>query len=141
MEAANLLNFQSIFSLEGKVAMVSGGSRGLGLAAASGLLQQGCSKVYITARTASACDEAVATLNALPNKTPGAQAISVPADSSTTEGIEKLVDAVSQTTDHVDILLCNAGVLHREKFETHAEDKWDQVLNVNLKGVFYSVQK
>lgn len=136
-----MLDFQNIFSLEGKVAVVTGGSQGLGLAAASGLLQQGVSKLYINARTVSKCEEAVATLNALPNKRPGAEAISVPGDLSTTEGIQKLVDTVKQTTGHIDILLCNAGILHREKFETHAEDQWDQVLDVNLKGSFYAVQK
>ncbi|GME25178.1 gluconate 5-dehydrogenase [Neofusicoccum parvum] len=141
MAGANLLDFQNIFSLEGKVAVVTGGSRGLGLAAASGILQAGASKVYITSRTASACEQACTTLNALPNKRPGAEAISVPADSSTTDGIQGLVDAVSQTTDHVDLLLVNAGTAHREGFDTHNEEKWDEVLNINLKSVFYTIQR
>ncbi|KAL1633649.1 hypothetical protein SLS56_002797 [Neofusicoccum ribis] len=141
MAGANLLDFQNIFSLEGKVAVVTGGSRGLGLAAASGILQAGASKVYITSRTASACEQACATLNALPNKRPGAEAISVPADSSTTDGIQGLVDAVSQTTNHVDLLLVNAGTAHREGFDTHNEEKWDEVLNINLKSVFYTIQR
>lgn len=141
MEATNLLDFQNIFSLEGKVAVVTGGSRGLGLAAASGILQAGASKVYITSRTAKACEEACATLNRLPNKRPGAQAISVPADSSTIEGIQELVNAVSQTTDHVDILLLNAGLAHREGFDTHNEQKWSEVMDINLKSVFYTSQK
>jgi NAD(P)-dependent dehydrogenase (short-subunit alcohol dehydrogenase family) len=74
------------------------------------LLQAGCSKVFITSRKASACDAAVAALNALPNKAPGARAYSVPADSSKVSEIERLVKEVEKETDHVDILFANAGV-------------------------------
>lgn len=141
MAAAHLTDFQNIFSLKTKVAVVTGGSKGLGLAAASGMLQHGLAKVYITARTASTCDEAAAALNKLPNKAPGAQAVSVPGDSSTVEGIQKIVNEISKTTTHVDILLVNAGMVHRERFDTHNEEAWDQVMNINLKGAFYAVQR
>ena len=87
------------------VAVVSGGSRGLGLHAASGLLQAGCSKVFITSRKAKACEEAVAALNALPTK---GKAFSIPADSSKIAEIERLVEEVKKETDHVDILFANA---------------------------------
>ncbi|PGH28251.1 hypothetical protein AJ80_00142 [Polytolypa hystricis UAMH7299] len=140
-EQVKLNNFGSIFSLEGKVAVVTGGSRGLGLHAASGLLQAGCSKVYITSRKAKACDEAVAALNALPNKRPGAQAISVPADSSKLSEIERLVAEVNKTTDHVDILFANAGATWGEKFDTHPESAFQKVMDLNVKSVFYTVQK
>ncbi|EFR04103.1 rhamnolipids biosynthesis 3-oxoacyl-[acyl-carrier-protein] reductase [Nannizzia gypsea CBS 118893] len=136
-----LKDFGSIFSLEGKVAVVTGGSRGLGLHAASGLLQAGCSKVYITSRKAKACHEAVAALNALPNKRSGAQAFSVPADSSKMSEIERLVAEVSKTTDHVDILFANAGATWGEKFDTHPEHAFQKVMDLNVKSVFYTVQK
>lgn len=141
MSEAHLDNFSSLFSLDGKVAVVTGGSRGLGLHAASGLLQAGCSKVYITSRKASACEEAVAVLNALPNKRPGAQAISVPADSSRMDELDRLVAEVKKTTDHVDILFANAGATWGEKFETHPEHAFSKVMDLNVKSVFYSVQK
>ncbi|KAL1962390.1 hypothetical protein VTN77DRAFT_9729 [Rasamsonia byssochlamydoides] len=134
-------NFEKIFSLDGKVAVVTGGSRGLGLHAASGLLQAGCSKVYITSRKAQACAEAVAALNALPNKRPGAQAIAIPADNSKMTELDRLVAEVSKTTDHVDILFANAGATWGEKFETHPEAAFSKVMDLNVKSVFYLVQK
>ncbi|EXJ66580.1 gluconate 5-dehydrogenase [Cladophialophora psammophila CBS 110553] len=136
-----LKDFESIFSLEGKVAVVTGGSRGLGLNVASGFLQAGCSKVYITSRKAKACDEAVAALNALPNKRPGAVAISVPADASKISEIERLAAEVAKTTDHVDILFANAGATWGAPFETHPENAFSKVMDLNVKSVFYTVQK
>ncbi|KAE8368766.1 hypothetical protein BDV27DRAFT_121969 [Aspergillus caelatus] len=140
-DQVQLDNFGSIFSLEGKVAVVTGGSRGLGLHAASGFLQAGCSKVYITSRKAQACDEAVAALNALPNKRPGAQAISVAADNSKISELDRLVEEVKKTTDHVDILFANAGATWGEKFDTHPENMFSKVMDLNVKSVFYLVQK
>ncbi|KAI8932586.1 hypothetical protein NX059_010090 [Plenodomus lindquistii] len=137
-----LHDFANIFSLKGKVAVVSGGSRGLGLHAASGLLQAGCSKVFITSRKASACDEAVAALNALKNKTPGAKAYSVPADSSKIGEIERLVKEVEKHTDHVDILFANAGATWGTYFDQVDEKNgWDKVMDLNVKGVFFTIQK
>ncbi|KAI4624199.1 uncharacterized protein J4E87_005698 [Alternaria ethzedia] len=137
-----LHDFTNIFSLKGKVAVVSGGSRGLGLHAASGLMQAGCSKIFITSRKDSACDAAVAALNALPNKSPGAAAISIPADSSKVSEIDRLVQEVSKHTDHVDILFANAGATWGSKFE-EADEKngWDKVMDLNVKGVFFTIQK
>ena len=137
-----LTDFSSIFRLDGKVAVVSGGSRGLGLHAASGLLQAGCSKVFITSRKAAACEEAVAALNALPNKAPGAQAISIPADSSKLSEIERLVKEVGKHTDHVDILFANAGATWGSEFEKVDErNGWDKVMDLNVKGVFFGVSE
>jgi len=136
-----LKDFGSIFSLEGKVAVVTGGSRGLGLNVASGFMQAGCSKVYITSRKAKACEEAVAALNALPNKRPGAVAISVPADSSKISEIERLAAEVAKTTDHVDILFANAGATWGAPFDSHPESAFSKVMDLNVKSVFYTVQK
>lgn len=125
-----LKDFPNIFSLKGKVVVITGGSRGLGLHAASGyspfpspsppplshpqltpssVLQAGAHRVYISSRKTKACDEAVKALNALPNLAPGAKAIAVPADISTIEGVESLVAQVKETTDFVDCLFANAG--------------------------------
>ncbi|OAP64123.1 hypothetical protein AYL99_00095 [Fonsecaea erecta] len=136
-----LQDFGSIFSLEGKVAVVTGGSRGLGLNVASGFLQAGCSKVYITSRKAKACEEAVAALNALPNKRPGAVAISIPADASKVSEIERLAAEVAKTTDHVDILFANAGATWGAPFDTHPESAFSKVMDLNVKSVFYTAQK
>ncbi|KFY05296.1 hypothetical protein O988_00099 [Pseudogymnoascus sp. VKM F-3808] len=135
-----LNDFPSLFSLKGKVVVVTGGSRGLGLHAASGFLQAGAAKVYITSRKAKACDEAVAALNKLPNLQPGAHAIAVPADSSKFSGVEHLVREVSKTTDHVDILFANAGATWGEKFDTHPDEAFGKVMDLNVKSVFNTVR-
>lgn len=107
----------------------------------SSFLQAGCSKVYITSRKAKACEEAVEELNKLPNLRPGAKAISVPADSSKVSQIERLVAEVGETTDHVDILFANAGASWGAPFETHPEEAFSKVMDLNVKSVFYTVQK
>ncbi|KAI1438222.1 hypothetical protein GGR50DRAFT_640491 [Xylaria sp. CBS 124048] len=140
-DETKLQDFPSLFSLKGKVAVVTGGSRGLGLNAASAFLQAGCSKVFITSRKAKACEQAVAQLNKLPNLQPGARAISVPADSATVEGIESLVEQVKQHTDHVDILLANAGATWGERFDTYPDAAFSKVMDLNVKSVFVTVQK
>nr|OQO27993.1 hypothetical protein B0A51_05118 [Rachicladosporium sp. CCFEE 5018] len=133
-----LADFPSLFSLNGKVAVVTGGSRGLGLHAASGLLQAGCSKVFITSRKAKACEEACAALNALGTK---GTAISVPADASKLSEIERLVEEVSKHTDHVDILLANAGATWGAPFDSHPEEAFNKVMQLNVTSVFYCTQK
>ena len=103
-------------------------------------LQAGCSKVYITSRKAAACDSACAALNALPNKRPGAQAISVPADSAKFANVEALVKKVMETTDHVDILFANAGATWGEKFDTHPDSAFAKVMDLNVKSVFNTIR-
>jgi NAD(P)-dependent dehydrogenase (short-subunit alcohol dehydrogenase family) len=106
------------------------------------LLQAGCAIVFITSRKAKACEEAVAALNALPNKQPGAKAISLPADSSKVSDIERLVKEVEKHTDHVDILFANAGATWGSEFLTTDEKNgWDRVMDLNVKGVFFTIQK
>ena len=80
-------------------------------------------------------------LNALPGKRPGAQAISVPADSSKISEIERLAAEIAKTTDHVDILFANAGATWGAPFETHPPDAFSKVMDLNVKSVFYTVQK
>ena len=103
-------------------------------------LQAGCSKVYITSRKAAACDSACAALNALPNKRPGAQAISVPADSAKFADVEALVRKVMETTDRVNILLANAGATWGEKFDTHPDGAFAKVMDLNVKSVFNTIR-
>ncbi|KPM43534.1 hypothetical protein AK830_g2986 [Neonectria ditissima] len=140
MAEAQLDDFPSLFSLKGKVAVITGGSRGLGLHAASAFLQAGASKVFISSRKASACDEAVKALNALPNRAPGAVAISVPADAATLAGVEDLLAQVKKHTDHVDILCANAGATWGEAFDTHPDAAFAKVMDLNVRAVFNTVR-
>ncbi|KAF2231390.1 NAD(P)-binding protein [Viridothelium virens] len=140
-EEVQLHDFKNIFSLERKVAVVTGGSRGLGLHTASGFLQSGCSLVFITSRKAGACESAVKALNALPNKSSGAKAISVPADISKVEGVVYLVEEVKKHTDHVDILFANAGATWGASFDKHPDSAFGKVMDLNVKSVFNCVQK
>ncbi|KAK7954930.1 NADPH-dependent beta-ketoacyl reductase (rhlG) [Apiospora saccharicola] len=135
-----LQDFPSLFSLKDKVVVVTGGSRGLGLNAASAFLQAGAAKVFITSRKAKACEEAVAQLNKLPNLAPGARAISVPADSATMAGIESLLSQVKRHTSHVDVLFANAGATWGERFETHPDSAFAKVMDLNVKAVFNTIR-
>ena len=105
-------------------------------------MQAGCSKIFITSRKASACDASAAALNALPNKSPDAIAYSVPADSSKVDDISRLVAEVAKHTDHVDILFANAGATWGSEFDAVDEKNgWDKVMDLNVKGVFFTIQK
>lgn len=98
--------------------------------------------MFITSRKADACNAAVAALNALPNKQPGAKAYSIPADSSKIAEIERLVKEVGKETDHVDILFANAGATWGSYFDKVDEKNgWDKVMDLNVKGVFFTIQK
>lgn len=103
-------------------------------------LQAGASKVFISSRKASACEAAVKALNALPNLAPGAKAISVPADSATVKGVEALLAQVKQHTDRVDILFANAGATWGEAFDTHPDEAFAKVMDLNVKAVFNTVR-
>ena len=105
------------------------------------LLQAGCSEVYITSRKADACESACAALNALPNKRPGARAIPIPADSSKASEIERLAAEVAKKTDHVDILLANAGATWGAPFDEYPENGFGKVMDLNVKSVFVTIQK
>ena len=105
------------------------------------LLQAGASKVYITSRKAAACEEAVAALNALPNLQPGAKAYSVPADSSKIAGVKSLVEQVSKTTDHIDVLFCNAGATWGAPFDKHLDEHFSKVMDLNVKAVFNTIRE
>lgn len=134
-----LEGFGNIFNLKGKVAVITGGSRGLGLHAASGLAQAGCSKIFITSRKAKACEEACDALNKLSGFS--GKAYSVPADLAKANEVERLVSEVSKHTDHVDILFANAGATWGASFDKHPESAFAKVMDLNVKSVFVSIQK
>lgn len=122
-----------LFSLQGRVALVTGGSRGIGRMIATGFLKQGA-RVYITARKAAACDATAAELSAL-----GA-CISIPGDVSTVAGAKALAVALAEREPALDILVNNAGAAWAEPFDVFPESGWDKVMNVNVKTPFFLTQ-
>ena len=124
------------FSVEGKVALVTGGSRGIGEMIAAGFLQHGA-KVYISSRKAPVCDATAAKLQA----TYGRECSSIPADLSTLAGIEHVVSTLSDRESKLDILVNNAGSTWGDKIDEFPEAGWDKVMNTNVKGIFFLTQK
>jgi NAD(P)-dependent dehydrogenase (short-subunit alcohol dehydrogenase family) len=124
---------QDLFTLKGRSALITGGSRGIGRMIAHGFLSQGA-RVYISARKASACDQTAAELSKF------GTCISLPADVSTVEGAKGLAEAYARHEGELDILVNNAGAAWGEDFDTFPESGWDKVVDLNLKAPFFLTQ-
>jgi NAD(P)-dependent dehydrogenase (short-subunit alcohol dehydrogenase family) len=122
-----------LFSLQGRVALVTGGSRGIGRMIATGFLRQGA-KVYITARKAETCEQTARELSAL------GTCIALPADVSTVEACQALAVEIGQRERALDILVNNAGAAWGEDFDTFPEKGWDKVVDLNMKTPFFLTQ-
>jgi len=123
-----------LFSLQGRVALVTGGSRGIGKMIARGFIAQGA-KVYITARKAAPCEATAKELSAA-----GGQCIALPIDISTVAGAQKLAAEISAREPKLDILVNNAGAAWAADFDVFPESGWDKVMNLNLKAPFFLTQ-
>ena len=125
--------FQDLFSLKGRTALVTGGSRGIGKMIATGFVEYGA-KVYITARKAEACDATAAELSQY------GECISLPQDISSVEGCKALSQRLLAREPKLDILVNNAGAAWAADFDEFPEHGWDKVMNVNLKAPFFLTQ-
>ncbi len=125
---------KNLFNIKGKIAIVTGGSRGIGEMIAKGYLENGA-KVYITARKVKAC---VATAERLSKI---GSCIPIISDLATLDGIEKFVEEISRREEKIDILVNNAGATWGAALEEYPEDGWDKVMDINLKSPFFLVQK
>ncbi len=119
-----------LFSVEGKVVLITGGSTGIGAMIAQAYVENGA-RVYISSRKAGVCDDLAVGLS----QTGFCQ--SLPADVSSLAGIEGLVQAFQSKEDKLDVLINNAGATWGEPIDTYAEDGWDKVVDLNLKSVFF----
>jgi len=128
--------FDNLFSIEGKIALVTGGSRGIGEMIAAGFLAHGA-KVYISSRKAEACEATAKRLA----ETYGGQCIALPADLSQLAGVESLAKRLAERESRLDILVNNAGAAWGAPLETFPEAGWDKVMDTNVKGVFFLTQK
>ena len=125
---------KNLFSLEGRVALVTGGSRGIGRMIAEGFLDAGA-KVYISSRKAAQCDAAARELSK-----GGGTCISLPQDVSTVEGCKALAERITALEPKLDILVNNAGAAWGADFDDFPESGWDKVMNLNLKSPFFLTQ-
>lgn len=120
---------QELFSVKGKKAVVTGGTRGIGYMIAEGLLKAGA-EVYISSRKADSCEEAARDLGKLGTVHAFAR------DLSQESECRLLVEQIAEHTDTVDILVNNAGVTWGAPLEDYPDSGWDRVMDLNVKGVF-----
>jgi len=124
---------KALFDVSGKVAVVTGGSRGIGAMIAEGFVANGV-RTYISSRKAEACAETAERLSAL------GECIAVPADLSSAAGIEALTAEISDRENALHILVNNAGATWGEPIESFPEAGWDKVMDINVKGPFFLTQ-
>ncbi len=125
---------QTLFDLSGQTALVTGGSRGLGLQIAEALGEAGA-RLLLTSRKASDLDEAVAHL-----KSRGIDALAIAADLSQPAEIKRVVTEAMQRLGQIDILVNNAGATWGSPAEDHPLEAWDKVMNLNIRSIFLMSQ-
>ena len=118
--------------LKDKVAVITGGSRGIGFATADAFLREGA-KVIVAASSKASADKAVAELRA---KHPGSVVAGINPDLSSLEDVRSIFKTVSATYGCIDILVNNAGVSESTPFMDYTEEAFDRVMDLNIKGVF-----
>ncbi len=124
------MSMNELFSLQGRVALVTGGSRGIGKMIARGFIAQGA-RVYISARKAAACEAAATDLSQ------GGECVALPADISTVAGAEALAAELARREPKLDILVNNAGAAWAAELSEFPEVGWDKVVDLNLKTPFF----
>ena len=120
---------ENLFNVNGKIALVTGGSRGIGLMIAKGFVQSGV-KVYISSRNAKVCKEVENNLSQL------GQCIAIPTDLSTEEGVHALVKRLKESESKLDILVNNAGKTWGAPLEEYPMEAWNMVMKVNVTSPF-----
>jgi NAD(P)-dependent dehydrogenase (short-subunit alcohol dehydrogenase family) len=125
------MDTSNLFRLDGRVALVTGGSRGIGKMIAAGFIAQGA-RVYISSRKAPACEDTAAEL--------GPNCIALPQDVSTVDGCKSLAAQFAEREGKLDILVNNAGAAWGVPFEEFPEKGWDKVMDLNVKSPFFLTQ-
>lgn len=120
----------NLFDISGKVAVVTGGSRGIGLMIARGFVEAGA-KTYISSRKADVCDAVAEELSK------SGECISIPADLGSEAGCRYLADEVAKREERVHILVNNAGATWGAPIAEFPDDAFDKVMNLNVKGIFH----
>jgi NAD(P)-dependent dehydrogenase (short-subunit alcohol dehydrogenase family) len=126
------MDLNNLFSLEGRTALVTGGSRGIGAMIVEGYLAAGAKRIYISARKVDQVEAAVARF--------GDKVVGIPMDISTVEGCRALTAEISAREEKLDILVNNAGAAWGEAYESFPESGWDRVMDLNVKSLFFLTQ-
>jgi len=127
-------NMKDLFNVEGKVALVTGGSRGIGAMIAEGFVKNGV-KTYITSRKSEQCNQKADELSKF------GECISVPTDLTNMNEMDKLVNYIKENEKKLNILINNAGAAWGASFDDFPENGWDKVMDTNVKSVFFLTQK
>jgi NAD(P)-dependent dehydrogenase (short-subunit alcohol dehydrogenase family) len=130
MEANQAIHVESLFSIKGKTAVITGGSRGIGLMIARGFLESGA-KVYISSRKKDVCDDVARQLSKV------GECVSVPADVSTLDGCKHLAQQIAAREERLHILVNNAGAVWFAPIAEYTESGWDKVIDTNVKSTFF----
>ena len=123
-----------LFDISGKVALVTGGSRGIGFMIARGYVEAGA-RVYICSRNTQSCDAAAAELSRV------GECISLPADLSKMEEVERVAAALTARESALHVLINNAGTAWGASIDEFPQKGWDKVMDLNLKSPFFLLQK
>ena len=127
-------NMKDLFNVEGKVALVTGGSRGIGAMIAEGFVKNGV-KTYITSRKSEQCNNKADELSKF------GECISIPADLTDMNEMDKLVNHIKENEKQLNFLINNAGAAWGASFDEFPENGWDKVMDTNVKSVFFLTQK
>jgi len=125
---------KNLFSVEGKVSLVTGGSRGIGEMIARGYVENGV-KTYISSRKADVCEAKAEELSK------AGECIAIPADLSTNEGQDQVLRSIQEKESRLDILVNNAGANWAAPIDEYPESGWDKVMTLNIKSIFFLTQK
>lgn len=125
---------QKLFNLQGKVAVVTGGSRGIGAMIARGFVENGV-RTYITARKVEELHATQAELSEL------GECVAIPSNLATLEGVEAFAAAIAEREPRLDILINNAGASWGASIDEFPEVGWDKIMDLNVKSLFFLTQK
>lgn len=123
-----------LFDLNGRIAVVTGGSKGIGRMIADGLVRRGV-RVYVTARHGAVCHQTAEELSAF------GECIAIPNDLGSLDGVKELAAELAQRESKLDILVNNAATGWVAPFDEFPERGWDKTLNLNLKAIFFLIQR
>lgn len=127
-----------LFSMQDKICVITGGSRGLGKAMARAFLHAGAKRVYVTARKTEECEQTAAELSELVEN---GECIALPGDMSSGEEIGRFAKSLADRESHIDVLVNNAGAGWMASVEEFPEIGWDKVMDLNVKTPFFLTQQ